>query len=156
MFDVGFLTQKAPLFMDIVSLYFFILPILLFIAIRLAINKKYKQHMQAQLGIFIITMVVIVIFEIGVRVVGGFGEFLKDSSVSTEYFITYLIIHILIALASVVGWIVMMIKSYNSYKQDKFNSPFFKTHKKYAKLLFVGITLTAYSGVGIYIMLFLM
>lgn len=112
--------------------------------------------MQAQLGIFIITMVVIVIFEIGVRVVGGFGEFLKDSSVSTEYFITYLIIHILIALASVVGWIVMMIKSYNSYKQDKFNSPFFKTHKKYAKLLFVGITLTAYSGVGIYIMLFLM
>ena len=156
MFEVGFLTHKAPLFMDIVSLYFFILPILLFLAIRLAINKKFVQHMQAQFAIFIITMVFIVIFEIGVRVVGGFGEFLKDSSVSTDYFITYLIIHILIALASVVGWIIMMIKSYSSYKQDKFNSPFFKTHKKYSKILFVGITLTAYSGIGIYIMLFLM
>jgi len=156
MFEVGFITQRAPLFMDIISIYFFILPVLLFLAIRLAINKKYMQHMQAQFAIFIITLVFIVIFEIGVRIVGGFGGFLNDSSVSKDYFITFLVLHILVALASVVGWIIMMIKSYNSYKQDKFNSPFFKTHKKYSKILFVGISLTAYSGIGIYIMLFLM
>ena len=112
--------------------------------------------MQAQFAIFIVTMVFIIIFEIGVRVVGGFGEFLKDSSVSTDYFITYLVLHILVALASVIGWIIMMIKSYSSYKEDKFNSPFFKTHRKYSKILFLGITLTAYSGIGIYVMLFLM
>jgi putative membrane protein len=156
MFEIGFLSQKAPLFMDIVTIYFAILPILLFLAIRLAIKKRYKEHTKAQFSIFIISLIVILIFEIGVRVVGGFDVFLKESSVSNDYFITYLIIHIIIALVSVIGWVITMIKSYIAYKKDGFNSVYFKTHSKYSKLLFIGLTLTAYSGIGIYLMLFLM
>ena len=156
MFDVGFLSTKAPLFMDIVTLYFMILPILLFISIRFAINKKYLFHLKSQLAIFVFTILMIVVFEVGIRVMGGFGEFLKDSSVSYGFFIIYLITHILIAIMSVISWIAILIKSYLVYKENGFKSDFFKIHKKYSKLIFLGLTITAYSGVGIYYMLFLM
>ena len=155
MFEIGFLSDKAPLFMDIVSLYFLILPLLLFFSINLAIKKKFLLHLKSQMAIFVFSMLIIVIFEIGVRVIGGFGEFLKDSSIPYNFFIIFLILHIIIAIISVIGWIAMIIKSYTLYKQDGFNSEFFKTHKNYSKLLFIGITITSYSGVGIYIILFL-
>lgn len=140
--------------MEIVTAYFSVLPILLFISIRFAVAKKLELHMKSQLAIFALTMVMVVVFEIGVRVMGGFNTFLEHSSVNHTFFIIYLILHVLIALTSVVGWVAMLIKSYSAYKEDGVNSPFFKTHKKYAKLLFIGLTVTAYSGAGIYFMLF--
>jgi putative membrane protein len=154
MFEKGFISD-APLFMDVVSIYFTLLPFLLFFAIRFAMKKNYKAHMISQISVFALTMVMVVIFEIGVRFIGGFSEFLKLSSVSENFFLIYLALHVIIALISVVSWILMLIMGYSNYKDGGFESSYFQKHKIRAKFLFLGLTLTAYSGSGIYYMLFL-
>ncbi len=155
MFETGFLSNKAPLFMDLVSLYFLIFPFLLFVGIFIVHKKKFLLHKWYQLGLFFLTLAVIIFFEIGIRWIGGFKEFLDQSSISHEFFISYLSVHIFIALISVVGWVIILIKSHLSSKRNNFDSPFFKKHKFYGRLLILGLTLTAYSGAGIYAMLFL-
>ncbi|NOQ31591.1 MAG: DUF420 domain-containing protein [Helicobacteraceae bacterium] len=156
MFETGFFSTRAPLFMDVVTIYFALLPFLLGISIYFAAKGKLKLHMQSQLAIFIFTMMMIVVFEVGVRVIGGFKEFLEHSSVSQSYFVIYLIIHVMIAIASVVGWVWLIFKSHHAFKTNGFKDEFFKIHPPAGKLVFIGLTLTAYSGVGMYYMLFVL
>ncbi len=154
MFNSGFISS-APLFMDIVTIYFSLLPILLVFAISLAKQKKYNLHMISQMGIYILTMIFVVIFEVCIRVYGGFGIFLEQSNTDKEFFLIVLAIHILIALISFISWTVLNIKTYLAYKKDGFKAEIFKKHRFKAILVFLGMFLTSYSGTYIYYLLFL-
>jgi putative membrane protein len=104
MFEAGFLGTRAPFFMDMVTIYFALLPFLVAFSIYMAITKRYALHFRFQMSTFILTMVMVVIFEIGVRVDGGFNAYMQESSLSYNAVFVYLIIHILFALLTVVAW----------------------------------------------------
>ena len=154
MFDIGFIS-RAPLFMDIVTLYFSFLPIIMIFAIRLAKQKKYHLHMISQMGIYILSMLFVVFFEVSIRVYGGFAEFLKQSNTDDNFFLIALSLHILIAIISLVSWSVLNIKTYLAFKKAGFDAPILKNHRSKAMLVFLGITLTSYSGTYMYYLLFL-
>ena len=100
MFQAGFLGTRAPFFMDLVTLIVALLPFLVFGAIGLARAKRYKLHAFVQTLIFAFSVIVIIYFETGVRIGGGFNAFMDGSSVSHNYAFFVLILHIVIATVS--------------------------------------------------------
>ena len=153
MFEPGFLGTKAALYMDVVTLYFALLPFLLAFSIAYAIKGNFKAHMRSQIIILLITIVMVLVFEIGVRISGGFLEFAKTSDYSFNFLVTFLVIHVLIAVAAVIGWIYLVVSSYKAYKKDDIAG--LSRHKKMGRAIFAALTLTSIMGVMFYVFLFL-
>lgn len=154
MFEAGFLGTRAALYMDVVTLYFALLPFLLGGSIFQAIRGNIVAHYRSQIGILILTVVMVVIFEVGVRIEGGFVEYAKMSAVSYDFLLLYLSVHIVIALAAVGGWVYLIISSYRAYQQN--GKEGFSKHRKMGKWIFGALTLTSIMGCSIYLFLFLM
>jgi putative membrane protein len=154
MFEQGFLGTRAALYMDVVTIFFAFLPFLVAYSISFAIRGEIKKHNLSQIAIFIATVLIVVVFEVGVRFSGGFVEFAKESSVDFTFLTIFLIIHIIIALATVILWVIQLYSSMHHFKNEGLQSPYFQRHKRVAKWLFGGIITTSVMGCCIYIFLF--
>jgi putative membrane protein len=150
-FEKGFLGTSAPIYLDITTIYFAILPFLLAFSIYFAIKKEYGKHFFSQAIILGLTLVIVVIFEICIRISGGFLEYSKYSNISFEFMIVFLTIHILIAIAAIGGWLFLFISSYKDYKNNSFNG---NKHKKIGKAIFFALTISSIMGIFIYLFLF--
>ena len=95
-----------------------------------------------------------IIFEIGLRVSGGFLEYSKDTNISYTFMLVFLIIHIIIAIASISGCLYLFITSYVTYKKYKFKTIQSSKHKKIGKAIFFSLTISSIMGVCIYLFLF--
>jgi putative membrane protein len=151
-FEPGFLGTKALMYMDIVTIYFALLPFLLAFSIYQAIRGNIKFHYQSQFIILAITIVMVLIFEIGVRITGGFVEYAKQSPLSYDFLLIFLVIHILIALFAVGGWIYLLISTYKSYQNGSIENRM--KHRKIGKWIFTALTVTSIMGCSIYLFLF--
>lgn len=151
MFTSGFLGTNAPFYIDLVTVYFTLLPFLLAFSIFFAIKKKYKQHFLSQAIILGITLLIVVIFELGIRISGGFMEYSKYSNISFDFMLIFLIIHILIAIATIGGWLFLFISSYKDYKNNSLDG---KKHRKIGKSIFFTLTLSSIMGIFMYLFLF--
>jgi putative membrane protein len=153
MFESGFLGTKALLYMDLITIYFAILPFLMGSAIFMAIKKKYKLHYKMQLSIFAITLIVVAIFEVGVRISGGFSAFMEHSNANYSYMLIFLVVHVLVAILSVALYSMLI---YNSTREYIFKKePFALNHKKMGQVVFFGMTFTSIMGILIYYFLFM-
>jgi putative membrane protein len=150
-FSKGFLGTNAPFYMDIATIYFAILPFLLAFSIFFAVKKQYKKHFISQFIILCLTLYIIVLFEIGLRISGGFMEYSKYSNISFDFMLVFLVIHIFIAIAAIGGWIFLFISSYKQYKRNELDG---KKHKKMGKGIFAAITVTSIMGICMYLFLF--
>ncbi|OUR72228.1 hypothetical protein A9Q76_04220 [Arcobacter sp. 31_11_sub10_T18] len=150
MLEKGFLFTKAPLFLDIATVYFFILPFLLFFSIRYAIRGNYKKHINSQIAIFIISMVMITFFEIGMRMEGGFFALMKQSTFEYTPLFIFLLVHIIIATITIFSWIYLIYTSYVSYKKGELIAH----HVKLARYTVGGICITSTMGIMIYLAIF--
>ncbi|MEA1893404.1 MAG: DUF420 domain-containing protein [Campylobacterota bacterium] len=146
MFEAGFLGSRAPIFMDVVTIIVALLPMLVAGAISLAKAKKYKLHALLQIFIFAFTVIVFTYFEIGVRMAGGFNVLMDGSSVSHNYAFFVLILHIIIATITLIIWFMML------FRVKKFLAQ--RVHKRLGRILFLGIVLTSFSGIWVYLLLF--
>jgi putative membrane protein len=150
-FSKGFLGTEAPFYLDLATVYFAVLPFLLAFSIFFAIKEQYKKHFISQAVILSVTLFIVVIFEIGIRISGGFIEYSKYSNISYDFMLVFLIIHILIAIAAVGGWLFLFISSYKQYKTNTLNTTL---HKKIGKAIFIALSISSIMGVCIYFFLF--
>jgi len=153
-FEPGFLGTRAAFYMDVVTLYFALLPFLLAFSIRQAVVGNITLHYKSQMVILGLTVVMVLIFEIGVRLGGGFVEYVKMSSVSYDFLLLFLAVHILIALLAVGGWIYLIITSYQTYVQE--GKEGMGKHRRMGRWIFGALTLTSVMGCSIYLFLFVM
>ena len=144
--------MNAPLYMIIVTLYFILLPFLLGVTIYQATQKRYQLHIQLQTSLFVLTLGVIIYFEIMLRISGGFLNYKQYSSFDESFMIVYLIVHILIAIAAILLWAYLIITSIKDYKHNRMNN---LKHKRMGKILFSLLTISCIMGTGMYGMLFL-
>ncbi len=152
MFSAGFLGTSAPFYMDLVTLYFALLPLLLGFAISFAIRGQYDAHYRMQLSVFVLTLLMVVVFEVGVRISGGFLAFMEKSQASHDMMVLLLVVHIIVALISVVLWSALI---YGAIKRNRIEAlPMTPAHKKVGYYVFAGMSLTAVMGVSIYYFLF--
>ena len=145
MFGSGFLGTNAPLYMDIITLYFGLLPLLMGSAIYMAVKKRYALRKRMNLGIYLMTLAIVVLFEVGVRISGGFAYFMQDSNAGYAFMLTFLLFHILVAFISVVAYTLLIYKTVT--KLDN--------HRKFGILVYLGMTVTSITGVMIYYFLFI-
>ena len=153
LFETGFLGTKAPFYLDLITCYFAFLPFLLAYSIRFAVKKEFKKHFTSQSIILAFTLVIVLFFEVSIRLDGGFAEYVKHTDVSKNFLVIYLVIHIIIAIAAIAGWLYLYISAYKAYKTDKTlsSSP---NHKRIGKAIFASLTLTCILGIGMYFFLF--
>ncbi len=144
------------MYLDIVGVFFFLLPFLLFFSIRYAVKGEIKKHFISQIVIFVMTLIFVVIFETGMRLAGGFQEYIKASPVSYSFFITFLIVHVVVAIATFNLWSYQLISSVKAYRKGTLTGEVAKRHKKLARILLMGIFVTIAQGVGIYYFLFML
>ena len=154
MFASGFIGTRAPFFMDIVTLIVALLPLLVYAAILLARKGEYKLHAIVQNIIFIFSVIIIGYFEMGVRVGGGFDAFISGSGVSHTYASVVLGLHIVIAIVTLFYWVMTVVFGNREYRAKQLPGLASKAHKKLAVKTFVGIVLTAFSGIWVYLLLF--
>jgi len=154
MFSQGFLGTRAPLFMDIVTLIVALLPLLVYGAVILAKKKLYKIHGVMQNIIFVVSVIVVGYFEYGVRIGGGFDAFIKGSGVSHTYVSIVLGVHVFIAVLTLIYWSSTIIKANYQFSQKLIPGQKSNAHKILALKTFLGIVFTSFSGIWVYLLLF--
>jgi len=154
MFQAGFLGTRAPFFMDFVTLIVAFLPFLVLIAIGMAKRKSYKLHAFTQTLIFIVSFIVVGYFEYGVRLGGGFKNFMEESHTPYNYALWVLIIHIIIATLSLIYWIRTLLRAYKANKNSELPGHSSLSHRKEGLYTFIGIFLTGFTGIWVYLLLF--
>lgn len=146
MFHEGFLGTRAPFFMDLVTLIVALLPLLVAVAISFARAKDYKAHSYTQIFIFAFSVIVLFYFEYGVRVAGGFNAFMQESSVAHNYAFFVLVLHILISIITLIIWSSVIFRAKKQLQN--------KTHKKFGLITFIGVLATSFSGIWVYLLMF--
>lgn len=154
MFEAGFLGTKAPFFMDFVTLLVALLPVLVYGAIILARKRMYKTHMVVQNIIFVVALVVVAYFEVGVRVGGGFDAFMEGSGVPYTYALIVLLVHIFIAVVMLFYWGLTVINGNINFKKRSLPGLASRGHKVMALKAFIAIIFTSFSGIWVYLLLF--
>lgn len=149
--DLGFLGTRALLFMDVVTIWFAMLPVLLAGAIALVHLGHHAWHIRMQVTLFVMTVLMVLLFEVGVRVTGGFVEYVQHSSVDPFWMTVLLVVHVIVAVASVILWVWLL---YSARKAFSNQGRVGTIHKRYGKILFGGLSLTSLMGVLIYLLLF--
>ena len=155
MFQPGFLGTRAPFFMDFVMIMVALLPLLVAVAISFAKKKNYSLHALVQTIIFVVAVIVVGYFEYGVRAGGGFNGFIKGSSVSHHYAFYVLIFHIIVAVIGFVIWTHTLVTARKDSKNKALPGLYSATHKKAGKRAFMWIVATAFTGIWVYILLFM-
>jgi len=154
MFQAGFLGTKAPFFMDLVTLIVAFLPLVVYSSILLARRRMYTLHALTQDIIFIASVILVTYFELGVRVGGGFQAFMLESDVSYTYASIVLGIHILIATVTFFYWILTILRANYHFIKKEIPGRQSRAHKLLALKTFLGIIFTSFSGVWVYLLLF--
>lgn len=154
MFAQGFLGTRAPFFMDFVTLIVAFLPVLVYGAILLARKKMFITHAIVQNIIFVVSVIVVTYFELGVRVGGGFDAFMSDSSVSYTYALVVLVMHIIISVVTLFYWIRTIFSGNYEIIKGLLPGRASLSHKSIAIKTFIGIVLTSLSGIWVYLLLF--
>ncbi len=154
MFSAGFLGTRAPFFMDFVTLIVALLPLLVYSAVLFAKRGFYKLHALSQNIIFIVSVIVVGYFEYGVRIGGGFDAFMQGSGVSHTYASFVLGVHIFIALVTLIYWAGTIFNANYQFVKKMIPGKKSREHKRLALKTFLGIILTSFSGIWVYLLLF--
>ena len=155
LFEAGFLGTRAPLFMDIVSVIVSCLPFMVYGAILLAKREAYHLHQVLQMLLFTVTLIVVLFFEYGVRKEGGYQHLMKGSLVSHDYLFYVLLVHIAIATVTLLAWLYTLYSARRYAQQHTLPGLYSPMHKKDGIRTFVGIILTALTGLWVYALLFI-
>jgi putative membrane protein len=96
----------------------------------------------------------VIIFEVGVRLDGGLNTFMKTSTVDYNFMAILMVIHIIIAVVTVVLWSIILYGAIKKFKVEKVNVD--HNHKFFGKIVFLGMSITSVLGISIYYLLFIM
>jgi putative membrane protein len=144
--QAGFFGTRAPMFMDIVSLIVAFLPFLMLGIISLARFEKYKLHALLQGVLYVVSVIVLTFFEIGVRFVGGFQSFMEGSGVEHNYAFFVLVLHITISVITLIIWTTTLLMAKKQLQLNK--------HKRAGWMTFIGVVLVVLTGAWVYMLLF--
>lgn len=151
---IGFLETRAPLYMDVLISFLAVLPIFIAISIMFAINKYFKVHKFTQVLLFLLTLLASAFFSYVVHYEKGFDALILQSSIDSRFAFSFLVIHAIIAISTIVLWFFTLRHAIEDRKRKALPGMYSVTHKKAGKRLFLGIFLSSLSAVVLYWILF--
>lgn len=150
----GFLPYNAPLMMDVVIIaLLFVTPGLIY-GLILVHQKKYALHAKVMTALGVAVFLVVIAFEIDLRIHGGIEKILDTigrTKAYTDGFRTLLNIHLFFAITTCIIWIITMV---GAIKNFSFDNPqpnaYSKIHKTLGRLTVLDILGVATTGVAVY------
>ncbi len=138
----GFLGTKANFIVDLIITISLFLPFLLLLSFYFASIGKYVLHKNLQIILIIIASLLVISLEIEIRAHGA--------NTNTPQLKAVLVVHLIFAISSFLGWLYLIVKSLTSKQPFNFN------HKKIGKAVFIGLCLSIISGWFLYFLAFVL
>jgi len=154
MFAEGFLGTKAPFFMDLVTLVVALLPFAIYLGILFARRGFYEFHRWYQWILFLLSFAVVVWFEYGVRVGGGFERYAAQSTLPSWILLGVLLLHIFIATFTMVWWVRTLLRADRNWRSHNLPGGYSLRHIRNGWRTAWGIFFTSLSGIWVYLLLF--
>ncbi|PCJ62828.1 MAG: DUF420 domain-containing protein [Planctomycetota bacterium] len=155
----GFFPYQATFMLDLVVVALLaVVPILVY-GVILARLKKYALHARVMTGLGIVVLVVVVLFEVDMRLHGSIKQIMIDAGREDAYtsgFFTLLCIHIFFSVSTCAIWFWTIYKAIKKFglKNTQPNE-YSSTHKKLAILAIIDIVCVAVTGLMVYYFAFI-
>ena len=151
----GFLPfSRAPGVLDLVALALFvILPVLARSIYLVRVKKNYDTHRKLQIGLSIVLLVTIAVFEVDMRV-HGWRQFAEASRFYETLVDPALGIHLFFAISTTLLWTYVVIGALRNFPRPTLPGEYGARHRKLAWIATVGLLCTAITAWAFYILAF--
>jgi putative membrane protein len=151
----GFLPySRSGFMMDLVVVAMaVVLPILTWSLYLVRVKKQYEKHAKIQLFLATSLLLVVVLFEIDVRL-NGWVQFAKISSYYNTWLFPVMWFHLVIAVSTTLLWGVTVWTAIKNFPTPARPNGFSGFHKKIAMTAAIGMYMTASTGWIFYYMAF--
>jgi uncharacterized membrane protein YozB (DUF420 family) len=152
---VGFWETRASLYIDIIVTYLVALPIFVGLSIYAATQELFQLHQVAQFLLFTITTLTLGLFAYYVHFIVGFDALLKQSKVDYIYAFILLVVHIVVAIVTMVLWLFTLSYAVSDYKRCALPGVYSESHKRSGRRVFYAIVSTSVSTALLYWVFFI-
>jgi putative membrane protein len=152
--DVGFLGTHAPYYMDGMVVYLLSLPLLMTFSILLASKKRYALHRFTQILLFLITLLVLLVFNYGIHVLEHFDKLMIVSSIGKIQLSILLVIEIFCSILLLIFWLSVLLFAQEDSRRRGLPGLYSLSHRKSGKRVFVLMLVTVLSTTYLYWMFY--
>lgn len=148
----GFLGTPASIMMDVVvcSLVL-VVPALVWSVYLARFRRNFVLHKQVQLILGVVLLIVVVLFEVDIRLQGGFWEMAKDSAYYHTAFLRHLLtVHLFFSISTVILWAATYATALKYFPSPPKPSPFSPKHRVMAWIAVVDMVATVVTGLMVY------
>lgn len=133
--------------LDAIALAMFVVvPTMLWSIYLVKYRKKYELHRRIQLILAGGLLIVIVLFELDVRL-HGWQQYAKASPYFDTWLFPFLYVHLAFAISTTVLWVVAIVGALRHFKPPIGPNAYSPRHKRIAKLAALDMCCTAVTGV---------
>lgn len=130
-------------------------PFISLYAVKLARQKKYKEHIKIQKNLFYACVTGVILLELTIRFSGGSGSLVKNSPYLETPFFRYLLwAHVIGAVLTYVVWAYTIFKSGKQNKNKELPGTFSKNHKIFGYFVIIGLFYTGITAFIVCLMAF--
>ena len=148
----GFLGTPASIMLDVVvcSLVL-VVPTLLFSIYLVKRRRKYDVHKHVQLTLGLVLLLVVILFEVDMRLQGGFWAMASQSPYYNTAFMVYLLyVHLFFAVSTVIMWSITYYITLKRFPSPPRPTAFSPTHRVLAWISVVDMGATVVTGLMVY------
>ncbi|MBK9260325.1 MAG: DUF420 domain-containing protein [Polyangiaceae bacterium] len=110
------------------------------------------KHKRIQVILAAILAIVIVAFEVDMRLSGGIFEMTKESRFAGTPFLNASIgVHVLLSILTTISWIVLITLSLRRFPNPPIPGPFSRAHRFWGKFGMLTMALTGITGIELYV-----
>lgn len=154
----GFLPTARPstIMFDVVVLAMFaVLPILSWSIYLVRYRRSYELHKRVQVTLGLVLLVVVVLFEMDIRMDSGWWQRAQSSPYYAGGVLRpWLGIHLCFSISTTVLWAVTIVEALRKFSDPAAPGPYSRRHKLLARLAAIGMYCTALTGWAFYWMAF--
>jgi putative membrane protein len=147
---------RASLLVDCTFVVTLLAPMVVLGSLRLARNGRHDAHRRIQIGLLVVCVLAVLTLELCIRLAGGSGAFLSQSSYAPPRLARALLaVHIAGAVATYAMWGWLAFASQRRFRESLPGS-FSRRHRRAGKLVFAGLSFTAISAAAMYSLAFVL
>ena len=149
----GFLGTRGSLMMDIVFIALFaVLPLLLLSIYAVRYRKNYALHKQLQIGLGVLLLVTIVLFEVDIQYISKWEQraeaspFFDSTQMWSDWVGWSLLVHLCFAVPTAALWVFVIVQALRHFPRPPRPGGYSQRHKWWSRVTAVFTTMTALTG----------
>lgn len=157
----GFLGNRASFMLDVVfTAMFVIVPTMAWSIYQVKYHRRYQLHKNVQLGLALVLLVAVTLFEIDVRLHGWRARAVESPFYDARWaygLVNWsLWIHLVFAVSTSVLWAYVVVQALRQSPIPPTREEYVRSHRFWARLAAIDMALTAVTGCTFYTLAFVL